>query len=264
MTKILIRELHVENLHIGQSGLLAQIRQRYWPIRGKQMMRKIVRECVRCFRANPPKMEQFMGELPPDRVNIAFPFSKTGVDYAGPVLIKQRQRKAPPVKAYIAIFICMVTKAFHIELVSDLTSDAYIAALQRFVNRRGNVSDMFSDNGTNFVGAKNALRELRQLFLSEQCNRVIDDFCRQREINFHFIPPRSPHFGGLWESGVKSVKTHLRRTIGDSLLTYEELNTLLVQVEGILNSRPLSAMSDDANDLAPITPAHFLRKNKAE
>lgn len=258
ITAVLVRELHIENLHIGQSGLLAQIRQKYWPIRAKHVVRKIVRGCIRCFRSGPRKIEQFMGNLPGDRVSAEFPFCKTGVDYAGPVYLKQRQRKAAPVKGYIAVFICMVTKAFHIELVSDLSTSAFVAALQRFVSRRGNVSDIYSDNGTNFVGAERELRELRELFINEHCNRAIQDFCRPREINFHFIPPRAPNFGGLWEAGVKSVKTHLKRVLGESRVTYEEMNTLLVQIEGILNSRPLTATSDDANDLAPLTPAHFL------
>lgn len=152
----------------------------------------------------------------------------------------------------------MSMKAVHIELVSDMSTDAFIAALHRFVGRRGNVSDLYSDNGTNFVGAKNNLLELRRLFNSDKSKSELHQFCAGREINFHFIPPRASNFGGLWESTVKSVKNHLKGIIGEAKLSYEEFYTLLVQIEGILNSRPLTAQSDDPNDFSSITPAHFL------
>lgn len=258
VTKSLILALHYENAHIGMNGLLAIVRQRFWPIRAKKMIRKIVRQCIDCFYARPPKINQYMGDLPVSRVNMTYPFIKTGMDYAGPIYLKQRQRKAPKIKAYIAIFVCMATKAIHIELVSDMTSDSFIAALQRFVSRRGNVAELFSDNGTNFVGANNELHELYNLFKNQHCNDVIDNFCQSREIKFNFIPPRAPHFGGLWESCVKSIKTHLRKLTAESSLTYEEMNTLLILIEGVLNSRPLIAQSDDINDLTPLTPSHFL------
>lgn len=199
-----------------------------------------------------------MGELPSDRVNPALPFIKSGVDYAGPVFLRQRQPKASPIKAYIAIFVCMVTKAVHIELVSHMSTDSFIAALHRFVGRRGNIVDLYSDNGTNFIGAKNTLADLNNLFNNEQTKTALRQFCRQREMNFHFIPPRAPNFGGIWESTVKSFKTHLKKVIGETTMTYEDLYTLLVQIEGTLNSRPLTSQSDDPNDFAPLTSAHFL------
>ena len=141
---------------------------------------------------------------------------------------------------------CMSVKAVHLELVSDLTSDAFIAAFRRFVARRGQCSHLFSDRGTNFIGANRIFRTLCQT-ASETMS-----------IQWHFNPASSPHFGGLWEAGVKSVKYHLRRIVGEQVLTYEELNTVFHQVEAVLNSRPSCPLSNDPNDLQALTPGHFL------
>ncbi|XP_077262511.1 uncharacterized protein LOC143897575 [Temnothorax americanus] len=115
---------------------------------------------------------------------------------------------------------------------------------------------MYSDNGINFVGANRELKELAQFLASE--TNSIEKGINEIGINWHFIPAHSPHFGGLWEAGVKSTKYHLRRVAGNAILTFEELYTLLAQVEALLNSRPLTPMSSDPNDLIPLTPAYFL------
>lgn len=119
-------------------------------------------------------------------------------------------------------------------------------------------SNMFSDNGTNFVGAKNELEELHKLFETEQHKHEVLKFCTSRGINWKTIPARSPHFGGLWEAGVKSAKYLLKRELGNYKPTLEEFQTLVVQVEACLNSRPLTPLSEDPSDLLVLTPGHFL------
>ncbi|XP_045471829.1 uncharacterized protein LOC123678720 [Harmonia axyridis] len=157
-----------------------------------------------------------------------------------------RHRGVKSSKAYVCVFVCMSTKAIHLELASDMSSDVFIAALRRFVARRGKCSHLYSDRGTNFVGAN---REL--VALAKKCAEC-------ELITHHFLPGNAPHMGGLWEAGVRSVKTHLKRVIGDQVLSYEEFYTLLVQIEAVLDSRPLTPMSSDPNDLAVLTPGHFL------
>ncbi|XP_058449018.1 uncharacterized protein LOC131428978 [Malaya genurostris] len=223
LTELLIITLHRENLHVGLNGLLAILRQKYWPVKAKRCISRILKRCVRCFRVNPRNVQQFMGDLPSCRVTPALPFMRTGVDYAGPVFLKQGRSKAP-LKGYIALFVCMTTKALHLELVSSLSTDTFLGALHRFVGRRGNVSEIFSDNGKNFVGAERQLKELRQLLSSQSLKMKIDSFCQVREAH----------------------------------LTYEEMSTLLVQIEAILNSRPLCPQSDDPLDYDALSPAHFL------
>lgn len=132
----LIRCVHRENLHIGPAALLATLRRQFWILHGRSAVRKITRSCVRCFKVNPRTADQFMGDLPSSRCDRAPAFQRVGLDFAGPFLIKQTGRKAAPVKGYVCIFICMVTKGIHLEAVENLTSDAFIGALQRFVSRK--------------------------------------------------------------------------------------------------------------------------------
>ncbi|XP_071580238.1 uncharacterized protein [Temnothorax nylanderi] len=256
-TKLLFISEHLRLLHAGPQLLLFSIRERFWPIGGRSLARKTVRSCVKCFRNKPQHIQTPMGELPKFRVTLTAPFHATGVDYAGPFLIKDRKgRGSKTSKAFVCLFICFATKAVHLELVSDLTSEAFIAALRRFSSRRGKPAHIYSDNGTNFVGANRELKSLAQFLTDEAKN--IERASGEIGITWHFIPAHSPHFGGLWEAGVKSTKHHLRRIAGNAVLTFEEFYTFLTQIEALLNSRPLIPMSSDPNDLTPITPAHFL------
>ncbi|XP_062713741.1 uncharacterized protein LOC134290591 [Aedes albopictus] len=173
----LIRAVHRKNLHIGPSALLAQLRRQFWILGARYAVRKVTRNCVRCFRLNPPCANQFMGDLPIARCDKAPAFVKVGVDFAGPMLIKQRGRKAPPLKGYVSVFVCMVTKGIHLEVVEDLSADAFIAAFQRFISRRGVPEQIFSDNGTNF--------EVTELKIFE--------FYQARQIEWKMIPPNAPH-----------------------------------------------------------------------
>lgn len=256
-TELVFEHEHTRLCHSGPQHLLASIRETYWPLSGRGIARKTVHDCIRCFKFKPKAAEIIMGELPSDRVAPSPPFSVTGIDYAGPFSVKDRKGRGCKItKAYIALFICFTVKAIHVELVSDLTTECFIAALRRFSSRRGKPTKIYSDNGTTFVGAKNQLHQLGS-FLNTNHAEIVNA-CTNDNINWLFIPAFSPHFGGLWEAGVKSVKSHLKRVIGDSVLTFEEFYTVLVQVEAIVNSRPLFALSSDPNDLNPITPAHFL------
>ncbi|XP_011171790.2 uncharacterized protein LOC105204419 [Solenopsis invicta] len=185
------------------------------------------------------------------------PFHVTEVDYGSPFVIKDRKgRGCKTSKCYICLFIYFSTKAIHLELVSDATSESFIAALRRFVSRRGKPAHIYSDNGTNFIGANRELNELAELLIKEQL--TLSEHISNTGITWHFIPAYSPHFGGLWEAGLKSTKYHLKRVSSSSSLTFKEFYTLLTQIEAILNSRPLTPLSTDPNDLVPLTPAHFL------
>lgn len=195
-----------------------------------------------------------MGNLPSSRLHTDYVFANTAVDYAGPVMILNRKgRGSRLIKSYVCIFVCLAIKAVHIELVTDLSSTTFLAALDRFVARRGRPRTIYSDNGTCFVGACNELAR----FLKSNSDEIGSQ-ASNSNINFKFSPAYSPHFNGLVEGSVKSVKYHLKRVLGLANLTYEEMNTVLVQIEGILNSRPLTPLSSDPSDLTALTPSHFI------
>jgi hypothetical protein len=260
VTEAIIRHFHVKNLHSGTQSTLASIRQQYWPIAGRNKIKQIIHKCISCFRAKPIIAQQKMGDLPVKRLEPARPFINSGLDYCGPILIKTHRGrgKQKTIKAYVCLFICLSTKAIHIELVSDLTADTFLDALKRFVSRRGTVKSIISDNATNFIKANKDLIDLHQFFQNSEISRKLVTTLSNENIQWKFIPPRTPNFGGLWEAGVKSVKYHIKRVVGETVLTYDELYTLLTRIEACLNSRPLVPMSNDPNDLTAITPGHFL------
>lgn len=253
-TELIFRHKHLELLHAPQNLLLNSVREIYWPIAGKNLAKKTVKNCMTCFRYNSTSQIPIMGNLPHDRTQQNLPFAITGVDYAGPILIKSKiGRGSQTTKAYICLFICFSTKAIHLELVTSLSTEAFLATFRRFVSRRGKPSKVYSDNGKNFVGANSELKK----FISRNSASISQNLIDQA-IEWNFIPAYSPNFGGLWEAGVKSVKHHLKRVISNASLTFEDMYTVLTQIEGVLNSRPLTPMSSDPNDYEVLTPAHFL------
>lgn len=257
LSSLIVFDAHIRLLHAGPQLLLASIREQFWITSARNLSRKIVRSCVRCVRFSPRFTKPHMGNLPLPRVTPSPPFYHTGVDYSGPFFVKnQTGRGAKTSKAYLCLFVCFSTKAVHLELVTDLSMETFLLAFRRFVSGRGKPAQVYSDNGTNFVGAKSELIELSK-FISNDGSKF-SEIVANDGTSWHFIPAHSPHFGGLWEAGIKSSKHHLKRVLGTSIVTYEEFCTLLIQVEATLNSRPLSPLSADPNDLEPLTPAHFL------
>ncbi|XP_077292805.1 uncharacterized protein LOC143915858 [Arctopsyche grandis] len=256
ITELLVRAAHEQLLHAGTQLVSAHLRERYWLIGGRNTVSREIRRCVRCSRVIPRLQQPIMGDLPALRTAPARPFLNCGVDYAGPILIKEKaSRNRSFLKAYICIFVCLATKAVHLEVVQSLTSRAFIDALKRFISRRGLVAEIWSDNATNFIGTD---RMLTKLLASTAHKQSLHSFCSEKGMNWRFIPPRAPHFGGLWEAAVKSMKRHLKRVMGSTTVTYESLNTLITQIEAVLNSRPLTPLSSDPSDLIPLTPGHFL------
>lgn len=176
--------------------------------------------------------------------------------YAGPFHIRSTKGRGHKThKAYCVLFVCLATRAIHLEVADDYTSNGFLATFERFSARRGLPATVFSDNGTNFQGAdKELTRRIREILRDPEIKNhfAFDEICWQ------FIPPTAPQFGGLWEAGVKSVKFHLKRVLGQFTPTFEEFSTLLCKIEAILNSRPLSPLYDDPESFDLLTPGYFL------
>ena len=259
VTDLIIRHYHMVNHHAGVQTTLYLMREKFWVIDGRIQIKRVIHKCITCFHAKPKLISYKMGNLPSQRVRQARPFINVGVDYCGPFFIKEKKyRNQRFIKTYVAIFVCMATKAIHIEAAEDLSTEAFMAVFTRFIARRGLSENINSDNGKNFEGTNNELNELYLMLNSSETNEKIKHFSTKNRINWHFIPPKAPNFGGLWEAMVGRFKYHFKRVAYDKKFTFCEFITFCTEVEAILNSRPLTPMSTDINDLSVLTPGHFL------
>ena len=251
--------LHQADSHSGPSALLCKISDTLHVVGARRLSRQVCSKCPNCRRVNPQPAIQFMGDLPPERTKANQPtFTDTGMDFAGPYTIGYGRGHART-DAYICIFVCLATKAVHLEVTSDLKTLSFIHCLRRFIARRNCPKSIHCDNGTNFVGARMELKALYS-FLAEDANdEAIRHFLLQNQIQWCHIPAASPHFGGLWEAAVRSMKKHLRRIMGTLIFSYEEMITITCQVEACLNSRPLIPLTcNNPDGITPLTAGHFL------
>ena len=249
---LIVRHMHEIHGHVGKEHVLSLIREKYWIIGGRLTVKRILRRCVVCRRIAARRGEQKMADLPPDRITAENPpFTSVGVDLFGPFEVK---RGRCVVKRYGCIFTCLTVRAVHIEVVCSLDTDSFLNALQRFISRRGKPTEIRSDNATNF---RSGDRELREAMQKWNCVNV-SKYLQQREIKWNYNPPSASHMGGVWERQIRTVRKSLGSLLKEQTLDDEGLQTVMCQVEYIINSRPLTAVSDDINDLEALTLNHLL------
>ena len=186
--------------------------------------------------------------LPKVRVGEATPFAVTGVDFTGTLYVKESNGEH---KAYICLFTCASTRAIHLEVVSDLSTESFMLAFRRFTSRRSLPSIMLSDNASTYLAAA---EELKMLFESDD---IKEAFGRQG-VDWQFIPKRAPWYGGFWERLIGLTKQAIKKTLGRAFISLEHLQTIVVEIEGMMNDRPLTYMYSDLQDPQPLTPAHLL------
>ena len=271
---LLVGQAHATLLCGTLQGCLAMLAAKYWIVGARELVRQCIRKCIKCFRYSCKSDPPLMGDLPRERVTPNHPFDHTGLDFAGPFLTRASGEYGPqsgPLKAkkattaknpdvphtqksYLAVFVCFSTKAVHLEAVGSLSGPSCIAAFRRFVATRGAPVQVYSDNGTNFVGTASELAKLEEALDKKGKAGLPAIAAADHGTVWTHIPPRAPHFGGIWEAAVKSSKGHLKKIMGKSVFTFEELSTVFKQIEGILNSRPLVELSATESDFQALTP----------
>ena len=251
LCRLVIMDCHKKLNHEGAEHVRNELRLLYWIPHSRSTVSKVLNDCSECKRRRVKPQHPLMASLPKDRLQVAPPFSKVGVDYFGPLVIKHSRKQE---KRYGYLFTCLVTRAVPLEVARSLETDSFINALRKFVARRGPPSDIYSDNGSNFVGAGRELKQSLQKWNQSQ----IADFLSQKEIQWHFNPPAAPHFGGIWERLVQSCKKALKVALHGQVVTDEVLETAFAETEALVNSRPLTEVSSSSSDLEAITPNHFL------
>lgn len=256
VTNMLISHFHLKALHGGLQLTLALLREKFWIIHARNRTKAIISKCVKCVRQRAKLGTQLMSPLPQHRTDAVRAFLHTGVDYAGPFQMKNAPgRGQRSHKVWVAVFVCFATRAIHLEVVNSCTTQCFLQAFKCFVARRGLPTDMYSDNGPNFKGT---CPELRRMFKAIMRDPVLHNDLANQGVEWHYIPPDAPHFGGIWEAGVKSFKHHFKRMLGQFIPDWEEMRSLLCQIEACLNSRPLTPMKDEASEDLALTPGHFL------
>ncbi|XP_058805274.1 uncharacterized protein LOC131672213 [Phymastichus coffea] len=246
--ELIIMEEHEKMCHAGVQAVMCQLRDRYWILSMRKTVRKVISKCVVCKRFSAKPMQADSPPLQLKRVKDSDPFETVGIDFAGPLFLNGQQ------KGWICLFTCAVYRAVHLELVTSLSTKTFLWALRRFINRQRRPTDIYCDNGTNFVGADNALKKLNW--------DVINSYSTAQRITWNFNPPSAPWWGGWWERLVGMVKVILRKVLGRRCISYEEMYTILSDCESTINARPLTYVSDAVDDLVPLTPGMFLRNNK--
>lgn len=255
LSEMLLRWYHMISMHGGPALMTRILRTRLWMTGGRDVIRRFVQRCVICARHRAETLTQQMAPLDARRVNFEYPFAHVSVDYCGHFDVRRYSGKCNSTQmCYVAVFVCLATRAIHLEVVEDLTTDAFLDAYQRFASRRGHCRSITSDNATNFVGAKRHLYNVVNDWRKCANNALFTT----RGIEWRFIMPKAPSQGGNHESAVKLFKHHLRRMVGSNFLSINEFRSLTIRIEACLNSRPLEVQSQDPNEHTVITPAHFL------
>ncbi|XP_062538392.1 uncharacterized protein LOC134206680 [Armigeres subalbatus] len=250
-TRLLVLWYHQRFAHGNSQTVINEIRQKFHIASLRVVVRIIAKQCKWCavYKAIPrfPKM----APLPEARVTpYVRAFTFIGIDYCGPFSLRVRRYE---VKKWIMLVTCLTVRAVHLEVVGSLSTEACKMAIRRFIARRGAPQEIYSDQGTNFIGAS---RELRDQIAS--INREISGTFTNADTQWHFNPPATPHMGGAWERLVRSVKTALRTISSERKPDEETFYTYLTEVESIINSRPLTYVPLEYEDTEALTPNHFL------
>ena len=270
IVKLIILATHERLLHAGLRTTLAEVREEFWVIKGRQQVKTHLSHCVTCRKQTSRHFDEIPSMLPLDRIREAEPFEIIGVDYAGPLYVwedflqgpetrkpkedkvkKKKNKRLRMRKVYILLFTCAVTRAVHIELVPDQTAHTFVLALRNLFADRRTSSVIYSDNAKTFYKVNKYLRSLRR-------NPEVFDFLAKNKVKWKFSANLAPWWGGFWEWMVRTTKLHIKKVLGRSFLNFFQLQTLLKEICNVVNSRPLCASSEADGEPTPLTPNHLI------
>lgn len=254
ITTLRILHEHVKNCHGGVQHTLAQMRLAFWIPKGRITVKRAIRQnCLPCRKfLTIPFMLPTMPQLPQTRVQRSIPFNHTGLDYLGPVLIRQNAER---MKVWICLFTCFTTRAIHLEVVADMTAVSFLHALRRFFARRGRPSNIVSDNAPQFQLTS---KTIQTAWNSIVADTAVLNYTAQDGIRWHFITEYSPWKGGFYERLVALVKNSFKKSVGRNCLQRQEFITLICEIEAVINSRPLTHLYDDSQSFEVLRPIDFL------
>jgi hypothetical protein len=251
-TVLMIQYYHEKAKHYGMDRVTNDLKSRFCIPKLRAAVRRSWTHCQDCAikRAQPHAPE--MGNIPETRLG-AFqrPFTYTGLDYFGPMEVTVKRSRE---KRYGALFTCLTTRAVHVEIANCLDTDSCIQAIRRFTSVRGQPKEIWSDNGSNFVGAEREMKKSMDEIDQDKMNSAMTT----EGTAWHFIPPYAPHMGGCWERMVRSIKTALKVILKERSPREETLRTAIAEAMNIVNGHPLTYVSSDPDDDQVLTPNHFL------
>lgn len=246
--------------HEGVAGTLLRMRQKAWVVQGRRLAQKVVNQCVLCKKARARVCQQVMGELPVERSTPALPFQFTSVDLFGPYLVRDDVKRRVSMKVWGVVFCCMVSRALHVELASSMSKESFLLAYQRFVAIRGHPLKVWSDPGTNFIGARSVLKDL-YAFLQSQDTVSLEEYAAKNGTGWTWkvLPADSPHRNGAAEAAVRVAKRALQSLGKSTNLTFIEFLTVLQLAANLANERPIDARIQSREDrIQYVTPNTLL------
>ena len=248
VTRMIVADTHYKLHHGGVNITVIVLQQVYWIPCIRQCVKSVLRECVPCKKiVGKPYKSPDLPPLPKIRIMEAPPFTVTGVDFTGAQYVKEREE----MKVYICLFSCAVTRAVHLEVVTDLTVETFLLAFRRFCSQKSLPQKMISDNASIHLVAT---EELQRMFNSESLKEAL----KSLNVTWHFIPKRTPWYGGFWECIIGLIKQAVKKTLGRTFVTLKLLETVITEIEAMLNDRPLTYISSEVNDLEQLTLSHLL------
>lgn len=252
LTRMIVNHYHQRCRHLGLGTTLMMIRENgYWLPRGRQVIKDILNECITCKKLNVRAFQlPKLTNLPKERICLIKPYLHTGIDYTAHLFIKDGY--GVMVKMYIVVYTCLGLRSVHLDLVPDMTLKSFLSSFQRFVNIYGVPDSIYTDNAKQFTASKPYLSDI---FLSDE----LSDYLTQHSIQHKTIPVYASWVGGVYERQVKTVKSCLYKSVGRSKLNYFEMITVLSSIQNAINSRPITYVYSELNEIDALTPNKILK-----